>query len=126
MYAGREISILGAFPRGAANPMRRFLFVFACLAALFAASRPDAAAPPAARKSGVGKVIEPFELDDANGKSHAFADYKDKKAIVLVVLGTECPLNNAYAPILVALHEEYSKKDVQFVGINSNVHDAPA
>jgi peroxiredoxin len=106
--------------------MRRFFFVLACLAALFAVSRPDAAAPPSAPKSGVGKTIKPFTLDDAEGKSHSFSDYKKKKAVVLVVLGTECPLNNAYAPVLVGLHEEYAKKGVQFVGVNSNVHDTPA
>ena len=42
------------------------------------------------------------------------------------MLGTECPLNNAYVPVLADLHEAYSAKGVAFVGINSNVHDTPA
>lgn len=105
--------------------MRRFVLLFAGLAALLVSSRPDAAAPPS-EKSNAGKSIKPFKLDDAEGKSHSLADFADKKALVLVVLGTECPLNNAYAPILVGLHEEYAKKDVGFVGINSNVNDTSA
>jgi peroxiredoxin/mono/diheme cytochrome c family protein len=47
-----------------------------------------------------------------------------KKAIVLVFLGTECVLNNQYIPVLIELHEEYSRKGVAFVGINANSQDS--
>ncbi len=34
--------------------------------------------------------------------------YKDKKAIVVVFVGTECPLANLYVPTLIELHKEYA------------------
>ncbi len=80
-----------------------------------------AAAPavPAAR------TVKPFTLRDAADRPVALADFKDSKAIVVVFLGTECPLNNAYLPTLAALHQQYAGKGVRFLGINSNVHDTP-
>jgi peroxiredoxin/mono/diheme cytochrome c family protein len=70
------------------------------------------------------QTIANFTLKDPrDGKAVALADFKDKKALVLVFLGTECPVNNAYLPVLAKLSEEYGKKGVQFLGINSNVQD---
>ncbi len=48
---------------------------------------------------------------------------KQAKATVVVFLGTQCPINNAYAPRLAELHAEYGPKGVQFVAVNSNEHD---
>jgi peroxiredoxin len=72
-----------------------------------------------------GKNVEDFRLKDSAGKSVSLADFKDKKAVVVFFLGTECPINNAYAPRLAELHKEYSDKGVQFIGINSNRQDSP-
>ena len=44
------------------------------------------------------KPIANFSLNDNAGKPWALADLKDSKAIVVVFLGTQCPVNNAYAP----------------------------
>src|SRR5439155_3409416 len=47
----------------------------------------------------------------------------DKKAVAVVFLGTECPINNAYLPRLAELHKTYANRGVQFVAINANCQD---
>src|SRR5687767_7896346 len=80
---------------------------------------------PAAEPAKVGLSAGNFSLKDTHGKAHALADLKDRKAVVVVFLGTECPINNAFLPVLVELHREYGAKGVQFLAINSNRHDSP-
>jgi peroxiredoxin len=46
------------------------------------------------------------------------------KAVVLVFLGVQCPLNNQFVPVLIELHQNYSHKGVAFVGVNSNSQDS--
>ena len=43
-------------------------------------------------------VIKDFVLADAKGKKHTRVDWKDKKAVVLFFLGTDCPVSNFYCP----------------------------
>ncbi len=74
---------------------------------------------PAPRK------IDNFTLPDVDGKDWSLKAIKDKKAIVVVFIGLECPISNAYAPVLAELHKKYGK-DVQFVAINANALDTPA
>ena len=76
-------------------------------------------APPAARK------IDNFTLTDMDGKEWSLNGLKNKKAIVVVFIGIECPINNAYMPVLAALQKQYADKDVQFLAINSNSQDTP-
>lgn len=73
-----------------------------------------------------GKQVPGFTLSDPRDQGRvSLADFKDKKAIVVFFLGTECPINNAYMLTLPALHKEYSAKGVQFLAINSNLQDTP-
>jgi peroxiredoxin len=71
-----------------------------------------------------GKTVKAFTLKDSAGKSWSLADVRDRKAVVVLFLGTECPINNQYLPRLAELHKTYSDQ-VAFVAINSNVHDTP-
>jgi peroxiredoxin len=65
-----------------------------------------------------------FKLNGVDGKAWSLdADAKGKKAVVVVFIGTQCPVNNAYMPRLVELEKEYRDKGVQFVAINANEHD---
>jgi peroxiredoxin len=65
-----------------------------------------------------------FTLNTIDGKSWSLAnDAKDKKAVVVVFIGTQCPINNAYMPTLVVLDKKYRDQGVQFVAINANHHD---
>ena len=72
------------------------------------------------------KKIADFSLPDprADGKKVSLADFKEK-LVVVVFVGTECPINNAYMPRLVELHQQFSKKGVAFVAINANSSDTP-
>ncbi len=74
--------------------------------------------------TGPATKVGDFRLGDPRDqKAVTLADLKDKKAVVVVFVGTECPLSNAYLPRLAELHREYSPKGVQFLGINSNTQD---
>jgi peroxiredoxin len=88
--------------------------LLAALAALTAAP-----APPA-----VGATVSTFTLPDQHRRPRALASFKDKKAVVVVFLGTECPLANLYASTLADLHKEYAPKGVQFLAVNSNPQDS--
>src|SRR5271156_871047 len=72
------------------------------------------------------KKIEDFSLSAPLDKARvALSDFKDRKAVVVAFVGTECPINNAYLPVLAQLHKEYADKGVAFVAINSNRQDSP-
>jgi peroxiredoxin len=89
------------------------------LLSLIAARSPAADTPP------VGARIADFSLPNvADGTLWSLAvDGKEAKALVVVFIGIECPVSNAYLPTLNALNAEYAKKGVVFVGINANAHD---
>ncbi|SRR5579883_867970 len=72
------------------------------------------------------RSVPQFMLKDTTGKGWSLNDQKAKKAIVVVFVGTECPINNAYMPRLAELHKEYAPRGVAFVAINANSTDAPA
>jgi peroxiredoxin len=103
--------------------MRRFvplvggLFAIALVVGSFRAEEPTTKSP--------AKVAD-FSLKDTNDKTVALGDFKDKKAVVVVFIGTECPANNAYMPTLAALSKAYADKGVQFLGVNANCNDTPA
>jgi peroxiredoxin len=89
--------------------------VFALIATL--CMRPDS---PDAKKA---QKIDAFTLKDSAGKAWSLTDVKDSKAVVVLFLGTECPINNAYMPRLAVLNKEYGAKGVTFVAINANHQD---
>lgn len=79
--------------------------------------------PSRAETPKPGYPVAAFSLKFADGKTFSPADFKNAKATVVVFLGTECPINNAYLPTLAELHKKYRGQNVQFFGINSNRHD---
>lgn len=69
--------------------------------------------------------IASFTLSEPRDQTRfSLADCTDRKAVVLVFLGTECRINNAYLPRLAELHRDYADLGVQFIGINSNCTDS--
>lgn len=68
--------------------------------------------------------VEPFTLQDVNGKEHSLTDYKDSKAIVVMFIATQCPVSNAYNERMAALEKDYRGKGVTFIGINSNKQES--
>src|SRR5262245_58787771 len=77
-------------------------------------------ANPAPRK------VENFTLKDTDGKEWSLDGLAKKKAAVVVFVGLECPISNAYVPVLNDLSKKYADKDVQFLAINANALDTPA
>ena len=47
------------------------------------------------------------------------------KVVVVVFVGTECPINNAYMPRLTELSREFAKQGVALLAINANSQDTP-
>ena len=77
----------------------------------------------ACAESSVGKSVEDFTLPDYLGTKHSLSEWGAKRAVVVVFLGTECPLAKLYANRLVDLATRYEDQSVQIVGINANSHD---
>lgn len=71
----------------------------------------------------LGRRIPDFVLPDSSGKATAFSDFGDAKQVVVVFLGTQCPIGNAYVPVLNDLQKRYGDQGVQVVAINSNLAD---
>ncbi len=65
-----------------------------------------------------------FRLQDHRGAWHTLDEARDRK-VVLAFLGTECPLAEAYAPILAELARDFGKRGVAFFGVDSNQQDGP-
>jgi thiol-disulfide isomerase/thioredoxin len=103
--------------------MRAAVFVVLGFAAVAAASE-QKITPPAP----VGLKLADWSLPRADtGKPWSLTeDGREAKVVVVVFLGTECPIGNAYAPVLVGLSKEYAAKGVVFVGVNSNRQDDAA
>jgi peroxiredoxin len=102
---------------------KRFLTLvgFACLMAIGLA-----ALGSSAERAPAPKKIASFRLKDPRGQQTvALADFKEKKAVIVVFLGTECTICNGFLPRLAQLHKDYAAKGVQVVGINSNSQDSP-
>ena len=70
------------------------------------------------------RAVKNVRLKDTAGKVWSLDESKDAKALVVVFLGTQCPINNAYLPRLAELHGTYAAKGVAFYAINSNSHDS--
>jgi peroxiredoxin len=77
-----------------------------------------------AAESPLGRKVEDLKLRDFRGKEHLLSDYRESKAVVLVFLGTECPLAKLYAPRLAKLAGDYEPRGVAILGINSNAQDS--
>ncbi len=86
------------------------------LAVDYAAAKDESAA--------LGRKIAEFNCKDYHGKSHALADYADRKLVVVVFLGTECPLAKLYGARLAQLSDEFAAEGVAFLGIDSNRQDS--
>jgi peroxiredoxin len=95
-----------------------FVFLIGSLTLVCGHAYPRAVPSPANRKA-----IEFRLKDPRDQRTVSLVDLKDKKALVVVFLGAECPLSNLFLPVLADLHKEYEGKGIVFVGINANAQD---
>jgi thiol-disulfide isomerase/thioredoxin len=77
--------------------------------------------PPVAALGAV--VPKSNSLRDVRGNRRSLHDFKNNKAIVLVFLGTECPVSNLYIPGLIELEKSLRGKKVQFLAIYANENE---
>jgi peroxiredoxin len=74
---------------------------------------------------GINQRSSNFTLKNvATDRPVSLYGFMGKKAIVLVFLGTDCPIGNLYIPRLIELNRAYHNKGVVFLGINSNAHES--
>ncbi len=79
------------------------------------------AAAAEAKPLAVGdKAPDVASLRDVRGNRRLLHGFKDNKALVLVFLGTECPVSNLYLPGLLALEKTYRARGVQFLAVYPN------
>ena len=78
----------------------------------------------APERRGLGRRVADFRLLDARtNQAVSLADQAGKKAVVLVFLGTDCPIGNLYLPRLTELAQAARKQRVLFLGVNANAHE---
>ncbi len=86
---------------------------------------PVVAATPQ-QPAAVGHAVEQFELRDLQGVTYSLAELRDAPVVVVVFMGVECPLAKLYAPRLSELSQEYGKRGVVFLAVDSNAQDSLA
>jgi peroxiredoxin len=67
-----------------------------------------------------------FHLMDDHGSPHSTAEWKNKRAIVMLFVSTECPISNRYAPTINRMVQDYSSKAVAFYIVQSDPDLTPA
>jgi peroxiredoxin len=78
---------------------------------------------PLAAVAGAAEIDKPaplFKLKGIDGKDYNLESFKGKKAVVVMFIATRCPYSNAYNERMVQLYDDYNKKGVAVIGINSN------
>src|SRR5262245_41429243 len=71
-----------------------------------------------------GVRVADFTLGDYRGHQHRLDDLSDRRLVVVVFLGADCPLAKLYGPRLAELAKDYEKRGVAFLGIDANQHES--
>src|SRR5438045_3392482 len=85
---------------------------------LLPGSRPRCTIAPAS-PAALPAVLRDLRLKDDAGRQRTLAEFHDRKALVLIFLGAECPISNSYADTLAALAKRYAPRGAQFLGVNA-------
>ena len=72
----------------------------------------------------LGSPAPDFSLPSTDGGVVSLADFRDAQALVVMFICNHCPYVIHIAPALSALADEYLKKNIAFVAINSNDAEA--
>lgn len=75
-----------------------------------------------AAKAATSPISE-FTLNDQAGAKRSLSEWKGKPVVVVVFLGTECPLAKLYGQKLGEMEQQFAERGVQFVGVNPNQQD---
>lgn len=72
------------------------------------------------------RKVPNFRLPDTNGRTVSLTDFRNSKAMVVIFVGTECPISNGLLPRLAEMSQQLQPRGVQFLAINSNYLDTAA
>ncbi len=72
----------------------------------------------------LGSPAPDFSLPSTDGGMVSLADFSEAQALVVMFICNHCPYVIHIAPALAALADEYMKKNIAFVAINSNDAEA--
>lgn len=75
--------------------------------------------------SPIGTRVADFKLSDSKGRERGLSEFADQPVVVVVFLGTQCPLAKLYGQRLQKLSEQYADRGIAFLGVNSNSQDSP-
>jgi peroxiredoxin len=78
---------------------------------------------PAPIPPTVGQPAPDFTLADLSGKTHSLKDYRGK-GVVVSFISARCPISNAYKDRIRAIADEYEKRGVAFLGVNSSADES--
>jgi len=95
--------------------------MFACLLAASVAGAQDDT------KAAIGKPVKDFQAKDLmseDGKTYSLAEYKGKKAVVLVWISEKCDITWRYEKRTGDLMKDFGK-DTQFFAVASSANDTP-
>ena len=104
--------------KGRENGIWKCLCIFICMVILTAtcstleASNSD--------QSSLLNQLQGKQFLDSSGHTHSAPDWKDKRAIVFIFLGIDCPISNRYSPELNQIFSHYSKQGVVLYGVHSD------
>jgi len=68
----------------------------------------------------LGTEAPNFELPTPEGKVYKLEDFKDKKGLLIIFMCNHCPFVKHVIKEIVNIANEYMKKDIAIIGINSN------
>src|SRR5690242_12857250 len=73
----------------------------------------------------IGAAAPDFELKDLSGTPHGLKDYRGKLTVVAFI-SARCPISKMYQDRIRAVADEYAKRGVAFLAINSSADESVA
>jgi peroxiredoxin len=73
-----------------------------------------------ASEHGVGRLVPDVEVTDVDGNNFKLSDFGERRALVVALTGTGCPLCQRFAPTLAKLEKTYRDKGIAFLLVNPN------
>jgi hypothetical protein len=96
-------------------PVRALVVLLALTPVLQADAKKNPAPVAPGQKVPGGSVLR-----DLRGSRRSLHDFKDNKAVVLVFLGTQCPVSNLYVPSVLEMEKKYREQGVLFLAVYPN------
>lgn len=105
--------------------MKRYLFNLTLVlslscAALYGSHVKANATGSESEPGSIGSVVADFKLPDLDGKEKSLSSLKGKNGTVLIFVGVQCPISNAYNERMEKLAQDYRARGINVIGVNAN------